>query len=111
NGWKNSKGNLYISVTNKRAYNHASKLKIKKTSSFAFLNNKLSNNVVSSYNYATDASLASLKNFYPPTERDDANEKPIFITTPIFYVNATPHIGHLYSAVIADSLKRYYELK
>ncbi|RIA86015.1 tRNA synthetases class I (M)-domain-containing protein [Glomus cerebriforme] len=38
-------------------------------------------------------------------------KKPIYITTPIFYVNAIPHIGHLYSAVIADSLKRYYELK
>ncbi|XP_048885636.1 methionine--tRNA ligase, mitochondrial isoform X1 [Brienomyrus brachyistius] len=30
-----------------------------------------------------------------------------FITTPIFYVNAAPHIGHLYSAVIADYLHRY----
>ncbi|GLH16698.1 Methionine--tRNA ligase, mitochondrial [Gryllus bimaculatus] len=31
-----------------------------------------------------------------------------FITTPIFYVNAAPHIGHLYSAVIADA---YHRLK
>ncbi|KAI8833045.1 Methionyl/Leucyl tRNA synthetase [Chytridium lagenaria] len=29
------------------------------------------------------------------------------ITTPIFYVNAKPHIGHLYSAVLADVLKRW----
>ncbi|CAG8742585.1 3489_t:CDS:2, partial [Acaulospora morrowiae] len=107
NGWNNSKVNLYSSVTNKKTYYHASKLKIKKPSSFTFLNNNSSNNVGSSYNYATDSSLASLKNFYPATKRDDANEKPIFITTPIFYVNAR----HLYSAVIADSLKRYYELK
>ncbi|KAI9260559.1 tRNA synthetases class I (M)-domain-containing protein [Phascolomyces articulosus] len=34
-----------------------------------------------------------------------------FITTPIYYVNAVPHIGHLYSSVIADTLKRYYALK
>lgn len=30
-----------------------------------------------------------------------------YITTPIFYVNASPHLGHLYSAVIADCLHRY----
>ncbi|XP_069749308.1 methionine--tRNA ligase, mitochondrial [Narcine bancroftii] len=29
-----------------------------------------------------------------------------FITTPIFYVNAPPHIGHLSSAVLADALYR-----
>nr|XP_006633102.1 PREDICTED: methionine--tRNA ligase, mitochondrial [Lepisosteus oculatus] len=33
--------------------------------------------------------------------------EPHYITTPIFYVNAAPHIGHLYSAVIADCLHRY----
>ncbi|KAL1922969.1 uncharacterized protein VTP21DRAFT_9345 [Calcarisporiella thermophila] len=37
-------------------------------------------------------------------------DKPVYITTPIFYVNAVPHIGHLYSAVLADTLKRYHEL-
>ncbi|XP_020284401.1 methionine--tRNA ligase, mitochondrial [Pseudomyrmex gracilis] len=30
-----------------------------------------------------------------------------YITTPIFYVNAGPHIGHLYSAVLADCVARY----
>jgi methionyl-tRNA synthetase len=30
----------------------------------------------------------------------------IFITTPIFYVNSKPHIGHLYSMLLADSFKR-----
>ncbi|XP_067007448.2 methionine--tRNA ligase, mitochondrial [Anabrus simplex] len=33
-----------------------------------------------------------------------------YITTPIFYVNASPHIGHLYSAVIADAAHRFYYL-
>ncbi|XP_007889106.1 methionine--tRNA ligase, mitochondrial [Callorhinchus milii] len=32
--------------------------------------------------------------------------RPFFITTPIFYVNAAPHIGHLYSAALADALHR-----
>ncbi|XP_044522367.1 methionine--tRNA ligase, mitochondrial [Gracilinanus agilis] len=32
-------------------------------------------------------------------------------TTPIFYVNAAPHIGHLYSALLADALARYRRLR
>ena len=34
-----------------------------------------------------------------------------FITTPIFYVNAKPHIGHVYSALLADVQSRYQKLK
>ncbi|XP_023720690.1 methionine--tRNA ligase, mitochondrial isoform X3 [Cryptotermes secundus] len=33
-----------------------------------------------------------------------------FITTPIFYVNAPPHIGHVYTAVIADAAHRFQML-
>ena len=31
----------------------------------------------------------------------------IYITTPLYYVNAEPHLGHTYTTVIADTLKRY----
>ncbi|KAJ3301771.1 methionyl-tRNA synthetase [Kappamyces sp. JEL0829] len=34
-----------------------------------------------------------------------------YITAPIFYVNAQPHIGHLYTSVMADVMKRWYQLK
>jgi methionyl-tRNA synthetase len=37
--------------------------------------------------------------------------KPYYVTTPIYYVNAEPHVGHLYSLVLADVLKRWHELK
>ncbi|KAJ3881841.1 tRNA synthetases class I (M)-domain-containing protein [Lentinula edodes] len=37
--------------------------------------------------------------------------KPWYITTPIFYPNAVPHIGHLYSLVTADIFARYHALK
>ncbi|HPS20430.1 MAG TPA: methionine--tRNA ligase [Candidatus Omnitrophota bacterium] len=33
-----------------------------------------------------------------------------YITTPIYYVNAKPHIGHAYTQVVADSLARYFRL-
>lgn len=35
---------------------------------------------------------------------------PFYITTPIYYVNDTPHIGHAYTTVIADVLARYHKL-
>lgn len=31
-----------------------------------------------------------------------------YITTPIYYVNASPHIGHSYTCIAADVLARYY---
>ena len=36
--------------------------------------------------------------------------KSFFITTPIFYANAELHIGHGYTSVITDTLKRYHTL-
>ncbi|KAF9910859.1 methionyl-tRNA synthetase [Linnemannia zychae] len=41
----------------------------------------------------------------------DQTNKPYYITSPIFYVNAVPHIGHLHSAVLCDTLKRFHEMK
>lgn len=36
-----------------------------------------------------------------------SQKKPYYVTTPIFYVNASPHIGHLHSMVLADTLKNW----
>jgi methionyl-tRNA synthetase len=35
-------------------------------------------------------------------------EKTFYVTTPIFYVNAKPHIGHAYPTLVADTLTRFY---
>lgn len=37
--------------------------------------------------------------------------KKFYITTPIYYVNAEPHLGHTYATVSADVIARYYRLK
>lgn len=37
--------------------------------------------------------------------------KGFYITTPIYYVNDIPHIGHAYTTVAADILARYMRLK
>lgn len=34
----------------------------------------------------------------------------VVITSPIFYVNAKPHIGHLYTAIYCDAMARYHRL-
>jgi methionyl-tRNA synthetase len=33
---------------------------------------------------------------------------PYYVTTPIYYVNSTPHIGHAYTTIAADILARHY---
>ena len=34
----------------------------------------------------------------------------LYVTTPIYYVNGEPHIGHTYTTVVADTLVRYRRL-
>ena len=40
-----------------------------------------------------------------------ANENTFYITTPIYYVNDVPHIGHAYTTIAADVLARYWRLR
>lgn len=37
--------------------------------------------------------------------------KKFYITTPLYYVNAEPHIGHAYTNIAADVLARYKRMK
>ena len=37
--------------------------------------------------------------------------KSFFISTPIYYVNARPHLGHGYTTIVADSVSRFHRLK
>jgi methionyl-tRNA synthetase len=36
--------------------------------------------------------------------------KTFYITTPIYYPNGEPHLGHTYTTVAADALARYHRL-
>jgi methionyl-tRNA synthetase len=38
-------------------------------------------------------------------------EKAFYITTPIYYVNAAPHLGHAYTTIVADVLTRFHRLE
>jgi methionyl-tRNA synthetase len=35
---------------------------------------------------------------------------PFYLTTPIYYVNARPHLGHAYTTIVADTVSRYRRL-
>ncbi len=34
-----------------------------------------------------------------------------YVTTPIYYVNAAPHVGNAYTTIVADALRRYHGLR
>jgi methionyl-tRNA synthetase len=36
--------------------------------------------------------------------------QPFFLSTPIYYVNAKPHLGHAYTTAVADSMIRFQKL-
>ena len=44
-------------------------------------------------------------------EDNDMETKPsFFISTPIYYVNAKPHLGHAYTSTLADCVARFHRL-
>ena len=37
--------------------------------------------------------------------------EPFYITTPIYYVNARPHLGHAYTTIVADVIARFHRMQ
>ena len=33
-----------------------------------------------------------------------------FVTTPIYYVNDVPHLGHTYTSIVGDTLARFHRV-
>ena len=40
----------------------------------------------------------------------NTNKQTFYVTTPIYYVTASPHVGTLYSTLIADVAARWQKL-
>ncbi|MCO5609504.1 hypothetical protein L7F22_063732 [Adiantum nelumboides] len=53
---------------------------------------------------STDADLARAL-------ADKGSSKPFIITTPLYYVNASPHMGSAYPTIAADALSRFQRLQ
>ncbi|MEN8152701.1 MAG: methionine--tRNA ligase [Acidobacteriota bacterium] len=45
------------------------------------------------------------------SEAGNKTKKKFYLTTPIYYVNDIPHLGHAYTTVMADVIKRYKKLR
>src|SRR5690349_19355923 len=43
------------------------------------------------------------------------NRKPrmpkFYLTTPLYYANAAPHVGHAYSTLVADTVRRFKRMQ
>ncbi len=57
-----------------------------------------------------NATSAALEFKRRPLPFSATKDKPVMMTTPIFYVNAAPHLGHMYTAVLTDALARWYRI-
>ncbi|SPN98987.1 related to METHIONYL-TRNA SYNTHETASE, mitochondrial [Cephalotrichum gorgonifer] len=49
--------------------------------------------------------------FHQRRWKSSESSKPYYVTTPIFYVNASPHVGHAHSMILADVFKRFQTLR
>ncbi|MEN6373818.1 MAG: methionine--tRNA ligase [Smithella sp.] len=58
-----------------------------------------------------DEAQRSIRPFYEVNKKGCINmPESFYITTPIYYVNASPHIGHAYTTIVADVLARYHRM-
>mmetsp|Transcript_64479 Transcript_64479/g.76367 ORF Transcript_64479/g.76367 Transcript_64479/m.76367 type:complete len:116 (-) Transcript_64479:461-808(-) len=56
--------------------------------------------------YSRQTSSSSSLKATPSTSFDDG-VSPFYITTPIYYVNDKPHIGHAYTSTACDVIARF----
>lgn len=59
---------------------------------------------------AKAASRSSLIPDQPVTYFLETFVQPFYLTTPIYYVNAKPHLGHAYTTLVADSMIRFQRM-
>jgi len=55
--------------------------------------------------------VAPLRRGYHAPSMAKTAPKPFYVTTPIYYVNDKPHLGHVYTTMVADVVARYHRLR
>ncbi|VEV57640.1 methionine--tRNA ligase, putative [Plasmodium vinckei vinckei] len=53
----------------------------------------------------------NIKEVFDYVKKNDGNKKGVVITTPIYYGNDKPHIGHAYCNVLVDVIYRFEKIK
>ena len=46
----------------------------------------------------------------PPPKEQLVSDKQMYLTTPIYYVNGSPHLGHAYTTIVCDAARRFYDI-
>ncbi len=54
--------------------------------------------------------MALKKKIVKEVLKENKNKKTFYVTTPIYYPNDIPHIGHAYTTIAADILSRWHKL-
>ncbi|CAD2109282.1 methionine--tRNA ligase, putative [Plasmodium vinckei] len=73
---------------------------------------KLSNNVENDeLTNASECYNKNIKEVFDYIKRNDEDKKGLVITTPIYYGNDKPHIGHAYCNVLVDVIYRFEKIK
>jgi methionyl-tRNA synthetase len=57
---------------------------------------------------ADDDAFSSVRGLFmtESTSKTETNSGRFYLTTPIYYVNARPHLGHAYSTIVCDAIAR-----
>jgi hypothetical protein len=101
---------LALTVKQSRGYLSTSKNSAQPRRVFAIIPSSLSTR--HSYATTTRSSYAScrLHALGTPATAVDDGKRPFQITTPIYYVNDKPHIGHAYTSTACDVIARFMRL-
>ena len=52
-----------------------------------------------------------IKDFHSFASKTGIKRKKFYVTTPIYYPNDIPHIGHAYTTITADVISRWNKIK
>ncbi|CAD2109247.1 methionyl-tRNA synthetase [Plasmodium vinckei petteri] len=72
---------------------------------------KLSNTIEDELTNTSECYNKNIKEVFDYVKRNDENKKGLVITTPIYYGNDKPHIGHAYCNVLVDVIYRFEKIK
>ena len=54
----------------------------------------------------SSCTICGIRSNAPPMTKLDPSPARFYLTTPIYYVNARPHLGHAYSTIVCDAIAR-----
>ena len=101
---------LATSVRQSWGYLRSNQLRRAFTPPSAVRNQKVNPTKISNQHRSGPPLFGSIDILGTPATATDDGKRPFQITTPIYYVNDKPHIGHAYTSTACDVLARFMRL-